>query len=225
MQIDKNNVPASNQVERRNYVGVFNNNGRINVLFIGNSITRHEPKPEIGWNNDWGMAASKRDNDYVHLVLEHLQKKIGNINYCIANCGAWELNYFNDEIIYEWQQARDFCADIVIIRLGENINQTKEKLKEEPIYEHYKKMVHYFCKNKKAKVIVTDLFWGKEEIDNAIYQVANDCGYEIVKLGDLSGDSENMAIGQYSHSGVAMHPSDKGMKKIAERIIEKLEDF
>ena len=26
------------------------------VLFLGNSITRHAPKPEIGWTSDGGMV-------------------------------------------------------------------------------------------------------------------------------------------------------------------------
>ena len=42
------------------------------VLFVGNSITLHGPRPQIGWTNNWGMAATARDRDYVHL----LQKKI-----------------------------------------------------------------------------------------------------------------------------------------------------
>ena len=42
------------------------------VLFVGNSITLHGPRPQIGWTNNWGMAATARDKDYVHL----LQKKM-----------------------------------------------------------------------------------------------------------------------------------------------------
>ena len=34
------------------------------VLFVGNSITLHGPRPQIGWTNNWGMAASARDKDY-----------------------------------------------------------------------------------------------------------------------------------------------------------------
>lgn len=29
---------------------------RIKILFLGNSITIHGPKEELGWNGHWGMA-------------------------------------------------------------------------------------------------------------------------------------------------------------------------
>ena len=31
------------------------------VLFLGNSITLHAPKPDIGWTGNWGMAVSAED--------------------------------------------------------------------------------------------------------------------------------------------------------------------
>ena len=123
--IEKNNVSAQAQVQKRNYIEIFDNGGKLNVLFVGNSITRHEPKPEIGWDNDWGMAASKLENDYVHVTIKILEEKLGKINYCVANCGEWELNYEQDGLISQWAAARDFQADIVIIRIGENIWNTK----------------------------------------------------------------------------------------------------
>ena len=39
------------------------------VLFVGNSITLHSARPEIGWHGDWGMAASDAAHDYLHLVM------------------------------------------------------------------------------------------------------------------------------------------------------------
>ena len=91
-------MSAKSQVKRSHYIECFDNGGKINVLFLGNSITRHEPKSEIGWENDWGMAASKRENDYVHVAVRLLEEKLGKVNYCIANCGEWELNYYKDEL-------------------------------------------------------------------------------------------------------------------------------
>ena len=221
--IEKNNVSAQAQVQRRNYIEIFDNGGKINVLFIGNSITRHEPKPEIGWANDWGMAASKKENDYVHVTVKLLEEKLGKINYCIANCGEWELNYYQDDLLAEWKKARDFKADIVIIRIGENIWQARENFEKAPIEPHYAKMVEYFCSNPSVDVILTDLFWGNEQIDQVIRKVAKEKGYKLVELGDLGERGENMAIGKFWHKGVAIHPNDNGMRKIAERIVEKVE--
>lgn len=43
------------------------------VMIIGNSIMRHGAAPQLGWNSDWGMAATSRDKDYAHLL--HIDKK------------------------------------------------------------------------------------------------------------------------------------------------------
>jgi hypothetical protein len=67
------------------------------------------------------MAASKKENDYVHVAVRLLEKKYGKINYLLANCGEWELCYYNDELLQNWKKARDFCADVVVIRIGENM--------------------------------------------------------------------------------------------------------
>ena len=220
--IEKNDVSAAAQVRRSNYVGVVEQGGKTNVLFLGNSITRHEPKKEIGWENDWGMAATKRENDYVHVAVRLMEERIGKVNYCIANCGEWELNYFQDGLLSSWEAARRFQADIVVVRLGENILQAREHFAAHPIAPHYKAMVEYFAAKKGAKVILTDLFWRQEEINAAIDAVARQTGYPLVSLGDLGEEKENMAIGQFWHDGVAIHPNDTGMRKIAERIVEQL---
>ena len=48
------------------------------ILFLGNSITRHGPKEAIGWNGNWGMAASSLDKDYVHILLRSLAEITGS---------------------------------------------------------------------------------------------------------------------------------------------------
>lgn len=220
--IEKNTVSANSQVQKNNYLECFYNDGKINVLFIGNSITRHGPKSDIGWENDWGMAASKLENDYVHVTVRLLEERFGKINYCIANCGEWELNYFQDERLAQWEGARNFKADIVIIRLGENIWNSIDKFEEYPLAPHYAKMIEYFSSNPQAKVIVTGMFWEGEKIESVIEKVALEKGYTFVRLRDLSASKENMAIGLFWHQGVAMHPSDEGMRQIAERIVNAL---
>ena len=67
----ENIVPSTNQ----NSENVFlypNEKAKIKILFMGNSITKHAKKPEIGWNNDCGMAASSVENDYVHQIVKKI---------------------------------------------------------------------------------------------------------------------------------------------------------
>ena len=94
MDIAKNTVSSKGQVKEYDIVRPVERDGVINVLFLGNSITRHAPAPDIGWDYDWGMAASSEENDYVHVAVKLLEEKFGKINYCIINCGEWELNEF-----------------------------------------------------------------------------------------------------------------------------------
>ena len=220
--IEQNTVSANNQVQRKHYIECFDNGGNVNVLFLGNSITRHEPKSEIGWENDWGMAASKRENDYVHVAVRLMEEKFGKVNYCIANCGEWEMNYHNEDVLNEWEEARNFHADIVVVRLGENIFNVKDKFETHPLAPYYAKFIEYFCANPNAKVIVTGLFWRSPQIEAAIEKVVAEKGYAYVPLNDLGDNEENMAIGLFWHNGVAMHPGDLGMQRIAERIVKVL---
>ena len=220
--IEKNTVSAQSQVQKNKYYEYFYNGGKHNVLFLGNSITRHGPKADIGWENDWGMAASKRENDYVHVAVRLMEKKFGKVNYCIANCGEWELNYFKEGVLDAWEGIKDFHADIVVIRLGENIWNAVDKFEEYPLAPYFAKMVEYFASNPKAKVIVTGLFWEGEKIESAIREAVKEKGHTFVPLSDLGANKENMAIGQFWHEGVALHPNDMGMQRIAERIVAVL---
>jgi hypothetical protein len=133
------------------------------------------------------------------------------------------MNYYKDGLLEEWAAARDFCADIVVVRLGENIFNVRDKFEEYPLAPYYAKLVEYFCSNPKAKVIVTGLFWRSPQIESAIEKVVSEKGYTYAPLNDLGDGKENMAIGKFWHEGVAMHPGDLGMQRIAERIVKALQ--
>ena len=47
------------------------------ILFLGNSLTLHGPKPEIEWTGNWGMAASAQDKDFVHLLTAAIDGRTG----------------------------------------------------------------------------------------------------------------------------------------------------
>ena len=216
-----NTVSAENQVKVNDYVTIYNRGGVKSVLFFGNSITRHEPAPAIGWNNDWGMAASSLDKDFVHLVVAELDRVFGKVDYCIAQGAKWERSYTDTEGVMKeyYSKAREFDADIVIVRIGENITaEAHLKVNCKPYVDQ---AIDYLVKNKSARVVVTDMFW---------YAIYNDCfreiaeerGYTFCHLTDLEEDERTMALGLFEHKGVASHPGDFGMKCIADRILEKL---
>ena len=73
--IDENTVEGFNQIKESDLISyIGNSDAPLKILIIGNSITRHGPKPEIGWNRDWGMAASCEENDYVHRFVTKLNE-------------------------------------------------------------------------------------------------------------------------------------------------------
>ena len=94
-QIDKNTVSSANQLPENEFItfDTKNNAEGLRVLFFGNSITRHGVKEDIGWHHDWGMAASAKEKDYVHLVLSEIRKTHPDAYDCICKGAEWESNY------------------------------------------------------------------------------------------------------------------------------------
>ena len=85
--IKKNTVDSSGQIKDSDFVKFHNPNGKgLRVMFVGNSITLHNVKPEIGWFNYCGMAASTAEKDYVHL----LEKRISEKHPDAAFLGLWK---------------------------------------------------------------------------------------------------------------------------------------
>ena len=216
-----NTVKAVGQVDVNKYVSIFNRGGKKKVMFFGNSITRHEPNASIGWHGDWGMAASSIDKDYVHLVVAELDKRFGTVDYCIAQGAAWEWGYANTEAVFEeyYSKVREFNADIVIIRIGENITAAKHlELNCKP---YFSKMVELLVGDGAEKVIITDMFW-YAVYNDCFREVAEEKGYSFCHLTDLEEDESTMAKGLFEHKGVAGHPGDYGMQCIANRILDKI---
>lgn len=222
----KNTVSAQNQLSKQWSVEIVETKkAAMKVLFVGNSITRHAPKEEIGWSGDWGMAASCKEKDYVHQVIARLKEQYGNISYCIAQAAKWEKEYWKGIAVHkeEYRRARSFAADLVIIRIGENIPHNKNE--EIDCKQYFNEMIRFFTEeNPDAKVVVTDCFWRYDKLDNAIREIALERGYYFCKISDLEQDSATMALGEYAHEGVAVHPGDFGMSCIADRILKVLGD-
>lgn len=219
-QIEKNTVSAKNQLDEWKFVRFVNREGKgKRIMFAGNSITVHGVRPELGWHWEFGMAASAEENDYVHVVMNEVKKSDSDAAFCIAQVSRWEVNYAKEnyqEKIELHKDARDFDADVIIMRAVENC--PRDVYEEELFMKSYKALIDYLNKGN-AKIILTTSFW-KVPADDAIMKVGKERGYPVIYLGDLGERDDMKAIGQFEHAGVANHPNDNGMREIANRIIE-----
>lgn len=214
-----NDVPAVGQLKGSDCISFeTTENADIKLLFLGNSITRHGKAENLGWCGDWGMAASSKENDYVHKLISKFCQKGIKVSVCIANLSDWELTRNMDLLFTKYLSALRFNADYVIVRLGENACPDKYLSEFELCYGE---LTDLFSRNG-AKIVLTDLFWEYEPFDNFVAELAKARGYAFAEIHDLGNDDEMKAIGKFSHNGVAVHPGDKGMAEIAERIFRVL---
>lgn len=214
-----NDVPAVGQLKGSDCISFeTTENADIKLLFLGNSITRHGKAENLGWCGDWGMAASSKENDYVHKLISKFCQKGIKVSVCIANLSDWERTRNMDLLFTKYLSALRFNADYVIVRLGENACPDKYLSEFELCYGE---LTDLFSRNG-AKIVLTDLFWEYEPFDNFVAELAKARGYAFAEIHDLGNDDEMKAIGKFSHNGVAVHPGDKGMAEIAERIFRVL---
>lgn len=217
MLIDKNTVSAENQMIGSSVVSFLGDPGaKKRILIVGNSITRHGPKADIGWDRDWGMAASSPEKDYVHRLFSMLGDR--DVFIRIRQSAEWERGLRCDGILDRFDGERDFDADVVVFRLGENVPKDDKHLFEDGL----RKFIAHVCPH--SKVLFTTCFWENPTVDDAIVKVAAERN-EICVDGCFSKDEKNMAIGQFEHSGVAHHPSDEGMLMIAQAIFGQLKNM
>ena len=223
-QMKKNTVDAKGQLRANQFVTFHNAAGRgPRVMFVGNSITLHAPKPEIGWYGNFGMAASEEEKDYVHLLEKRVKAVHPDAAFCICQVASWERGYRNDaETLSQWSQARDFAADIIVFRFIENCTAREHDAKV--FYESLCRFAQYLDGSGCAKQIVTTGFW-KHPGDAELRRYATERDLPLVELGELGEDDAMKAIGLFEHHGVANHPGDAGMCAIAERIGAVLDQY
>ncbi len=220
-QIKKNNVDSKNQLNKKVPVRFINENGSgKRIMFVGNSITLHGVNKDIGWFGEWGMAASSKENDYVHQIISRMSTVDADAAYCLCQVSQWERDYLNGkDYFYLYETAREFNADIIVTRFIENC--PKDGLEENVFKERMNDLICYLNNTGKAKIIVTTGFW-KNSGDIALINYAKENNFPLIEMGDLGEKQEMKAIGLFEHLGVANHPGDLGMKTIAERIFEIL---
>ena len=195
--------------------------GTFRVLIYGNSIALHGRAPKIGWNADWGMAASAREKDFAHLVVSGLEANRGErADFRIRNLALLERN-FRTNLTEFADLAADvaYAPDYVVIAIGENVPSIGEK--DIPDYTRFlvalaKPLVE---SAKRPKVIMRSPFWRNAVKAECTASAAAEVGATYVDAGALGDHEENMALGQFEHKGVAKHPGDLGMRRLADLIL------
>ena len=223
-QLEKNTVKAKGQLTDSKSVRFYGaEQDGVRVMFVGNSITLHGVATEIGWDHEWGMAASDAEKDYVHILMRKVKEQDCHAAFCICQVAAWECNYQNGKEKYPlYKQARAFDADIIVMRFVENC--PGKDFDNAVFKKEMSDLLDYLNPSGKAAIILTTSFWPHPG-DQTIIDFANEKQFPVVTLGDLGEQDEMMAKGLFSHEGVAMHPGDLGMETIAKRIFKELEPY
>lgn len=192
------------------------------ILFIGNSITWHPVKEEIGWMHEWGMAASSEDKDYVHVLMEKVKEIKLDAQYKIAWAVAWEREYWNAIHLVAFKEYLNFEPDIIIVKIGENVNA--ENNEKNPYGPHFNKLLKYLNPDGKAQMILCTGFWKRGAIDDVVRLAAQELSYPLVELNHLDID-DMKAYDTYGDTAPAAHPGDRGMAAIADAIYTQLKEI
>ena len=215
----ENTISAERQVSE--LIFRSERDGNPKILFIGNSITLHGVKPEIGWHWLWGMAASSKEKDYVHQTMRMAHEIAPEAGYMLLQAANWERGFWQElESFENLRIAREYGADILVFRIGENV--LGEHMKEYDLPSAFERLMDFLNPSGKAQIIVTDMFWPNPEKDECAKRAAEAKGARFVSINHLGTMDEMKAVGLFGHSGVAAHPGDLGMLKIAEAIFEEM---
>ena len=213
----ENIVPALGQ----NTANVFiygNEKSKIKILFAGNSITKHMPRPEIGWHKDCGMAASSPEHDYVHLIVSKIKEKYDpNVSFCIAQVAEYEFNFFETTPDVEYKAAKDFDADIVLMFYGGNVSREYETMENPPktFTEAYEDMRNYLASST-TPVYHSTGFYKRPALEIEKMAVSEKYGDTFIDVSHISSLDESH--GDYNH------PSDLGMQMLADTFFDAMEE-
>ena len=216
--ISENTVSSKDQLPRSSsafYIG--NADAKLRLLIVGNSITRHAPSPGLGWFGDWGMAASSVETDYVHRLADMLEKAGLDVLVKVHQLATWERTHAEPNALESVMEDNEFNADAVVFRLGENVKVF------DGWRENLEAFINTICPN--GKVVFTTTVWDSAVINGPIRDLAKSRGEHCIDITEVGKREELMAIGQFEHRGVAMHPSDKGMQYIADSVFDKVREI
>ena len=214
-----NTVPGDGQIATRRFVR-FEGHGRTGgLLCVGSSYAWHGPNTEkLGWSGDWGMAASAREKDCVHVLGDAVRRIRPDAPLCIVQSATWERNYTGDVELLEreYKDVKEFRPDWICI-ITTTANAPRSLAEAEPLDEHYAKMVDWFRQTNPNARIVLSAGSSGPKFAKAIKGFAKARGYPVVDFNAFINLPGMRATGLFEHAGVASHPSDRGMAEMGRR--------
>ncbi|MCX6221529.1 MAG: hypothetical protein NTZ69_11135 [Bacteroidia bacterium] len=206
---------------------VYYNIGKIKtVLILGNSIVQIPIEAilsgpaDSGWYGDWGMAASIRDSDFVHLLIRDIHQIDPSVVVKFKNIADFERGYVSYPVS-NLDSLKN--PDMLILKISENING--KKVVEDNFISYYDKLVKYITTNNQSIKVIVDGFFANANVDRLIEEYALQNNYLFVTTSSLSKDTTNTAKGKFKRADISAHPSDKGMRMIEQRIWDKIKDY
>ena len=211
--------------EIKNEIGYCIYDGNYNYLAIGNSITLH-PINSYWWT-ECGMASTRKENDYYHLICNHLEQTKGNVCTYVTNFSIWETQAYDRAETFEYiKRYMSDKLDLITIQLSENVSDYATWESD------YVELVSYIKqKSPNAQIILIGDFWDTNKT-TVKERVAQQTNVQLASLNEIIGiESYRCGIGTIvydeegnvhtvEHSGVATHPGDNGMEYIANKVIE-----
>ncbi len=214
-----NPEPAENQVGAfREQFGAHVSAGGRRYLFVGNSITRHGPSPELGWYNDCGMAASSISNDYVHVFAKKAAAIDSNACFRVLHVAS---HFERDFMKKDWHPAEigriadagRYNADVIIVFLGANVPKAYDAQPSSSPRSFAKALSEVLAvldPDRKAMVLLSEGFYSRPVLDAEKFCLAKQRGWRYVRIKDIRGRGDV--------HGAFNHPNDLGMRLIAERL-------
>ena len=196
------------------------------VLILGNSITLHGPAPKIGWTGNWGMAASAKEKDYVHLLTNRMTKAVGGTPQVkIKNIADFERKLTDYNLSENLKQELEFNADLIIIALGENASRLKTNEDKERFRAAFTDLFAELKQRGQPTIFVRGQFWADADKDLLMRETSEAAKGIYIDISKLGSKPSNYARAErkFKHAGVAAHPGDKGMQEIAAAIWTAIE--
>ena len=196
------------------------------ILFLGNSITLHGPKPSIGWTNNWGMAATEQAKDYVHVVQATVSELTGAVpEIMFKNIATFEQGYTNYNVETSLADAFAFAPDLFVLAIGENVPAFTSEEQKTQFKDAVAHIINGVRTYSHPIVVVRSCFWANAAKDLALSQVSQQAGAIFVNIGALGADESNLARSEPTFSDSIYdtfntHPGDKGMSAIANAIVQ-----